>query len=237
MTTTPHDDFPQLPPPPPRIGDPAVFAGDWAWTDGRVPLGFPGILTGRWNGWCIFTCSRTVAEAIVADHQPARDRVAHTLTGLTQPEVAATVDEQMARLYFDGDDLVYDGNALADDPTAILRTRPDGDGRYTVCGGIWCWRTVDPADCDRIAGEQTNQPGDTDLPAGGGEELSWIRYQTVHVQLTGGDGNAFAIIGTIRQALHREVSADAAAEFTEAAMACRSYDELLALATVTVNCH
>lgn len=59
----------------------------------------------------------------------------------------------------------------------------------------------------------------------------------VHVQLTGRDGNAFAIIAAVAKALRREVGKDAATAFTAAAFACGSYDELLHLAMTTVQVH
>jgi hypothetical protein len=63
-----------------RIGSVGVFAGDWACTptaDGamRIPVGFVGTLIDRWNGWAVFTCTRPVAEAIVAEQQQTRDRL------------------------------------------------------------------------------------------------------------------------------------------------------------------
>ena len=60
--------------------------------------------------------------------------------------------------------------------------------------------------------------------------------RTSRVQLTGHDGNAYAIIGRIAQALRREAGTHAADMFTEAAFACTSYDDLLALAMRTVDC-
>jgi hypothetical protein len=59
----------------------------------------------------------------------------------------------------------------------------------------------------------------------------------VHVQLSGRDGNAHALIGAVAQALRRQVSDSAATAFTTAAYACGSYDQLiqLAMATVTVT--
>jgi hypothetical protein len=62
-------------------------------------------------------------------------------------------------------------------------------------------------------------------------------YPHVAVQLTGGDGNVFAIIGTVARALRRQVSADAATAFTNAATACGSYDEVLNLTMNTVDVH
>jgi hypothetical protein len=60
-------------------------------------------------------------------------------------------------------------------------------------------------------------------------------YLDVTVQLVGRDGNAFAIIGAVSAALRREVSPEAASQFTRAAMDCGSYDELLRLTQSTVN--
>ncbi|MCO1593766.1 hypothetical protein M8C17_01140 [Micromonospora sp. RHAY321] len=62
-----------------RLGGQGVFARDWAWTpnpdgDLRIPVGFAGTLVDRWNGWAVFTCTREVAEAIVADQQEACGR-------------------------------------------------------------------------------------------------------------------------------------------------------------------
>lgn len=48
-------------------------------------------------------------------------------------------------------------------------------------------------------------------------------------QLTGEDGNAFAIIGRVSRALRRAGYADYATEWTHRAMSCGSYDELLQL--------
>ena len=50
------------------------------------------------------------------------------------------------------------------------------------------------------------------------------------VQLTGEDGNAFAIIGRVAKALRRAGYPDKAAEWSKGAMSCGSYDELLSLA-------
>jgi hypothetical protein len=60
-------------------------------------------------------------------------------------------------------------------------------------------------------------------------------YPDVEVQLTGRDGNAFAIIGAVSRALRREVDADAATRFTTAAMEQGSYEELLTFVQSTVN--
>ena len=61
------------------------------------------------------------------------------------------------------------------------------------------------------------------------------RYQHVTVQLTGNDGNVYAIIATVANALRRQISAAAATEFTDAAFACGSYDEVLQLVIRTVD--
>jgi len=62
-----------------------------------------------------------------------------------------------------------------------------------------------------------------------------VQYPDVTVQLTGKDGNAFAIIGRIQSALAAYVSKDAADAWALAAMMCGSYDELLNLARSTVH--
>jgi hypothetical protein len=60
------------------------------------------------------------------------------------------------------------------------------------------------------------------------------RYPNVKVQLTGEDGNAFAIIGAVSKALRREEGSEAATAWTTYAMDSSSYDELLARAMETV---
>lgn len=58
----------------------------------------------------------------------------------------------------------------------------------------------------------------------------------VIVQLTGEDGNAFAIIGAVSKALRKAGFGTEAKNWSQAAMACGSYDDLLALAMDTVDC-
>ncbi|MGC5022802.1 DUF4314 domain-containing protein [Micromonospora sp. DT47] len=143
-----------------RLGEPGVFAGDWAWTsnaDGelRIPVGFVGILVDTWNGWAVFTCSRGVAEAIVADQRAARDRYRQHLAtqGVTGAQQDRLVDESLARMRFDGDVIDVDETRVHGDPVAVERIAPDADGRYTVMGRSWTWIAVHPYDCDRIAGD------------------------------------------------------------------------------------
>ena len=67
-----------------RPGGVGVFSGDWARTSGpdggdRIEVGFVGTLIDRWNGWAVFSCTRPVAEAIVADQQRHRDEYRHRL--------------------------------------------------------------------------------------------------------------------------------------------------------------
>ena len=68
----------------------------------------------------------------------------------------------------------------------------------------------------------------------------------IEVQLTGGDGNAFAIIGAVSGAIRRaygdgqpfetrQEATAAAAEYREQAMESGSYDELLQHAMRTVH--
>lgn len=60
------------------------------------------------------------------------------------------------------------------------------------------------------------------------------RYD-IKVELIGHDGNAFNLIGRVAKALRKEVSAEAATEFTNQAMEQGSYDELLAFIQETVD--
>ncbi|MFG1888096.1 DUF4314 domain-containing protein [Micromonospora sp. NPDC049051] len=148
-----------------RLGGPGVFAGDWAWTPNpegelRVSVGFVGILVDTWNGWAVFTCTREVAEAIVADQADARDRYRQRLAAdhIASERLEQVVDESMARLWFDGDVLVADSSRVHGDPDAIDRITPDPQGRYTVMGRAWTWTAVHPYDCDRIAGHIPGPP-------------------------------------------------------------------------------
>ena len=98
---------------------------------------------------------------------------------------------------------------------------PPASGEIT----IWC------ATCGANLG--TDRGG---LPAGAAEHVC---YPGVTVALTGGDGNVFAVIGAVARALtlaerRRAVPADAGGKWTVAALACKSYDEVLRLALRTV---
>ena len=69
-----------------------------------------------------------------------------------------------------------------------------------------------------------------------GEVMSETKYPEITVQLTGNDGNAFAIMGAVRRALKRaKVSADEIAEYTKQSTS-GDYDNLLrvAMSWVTV---
>ena len=57
----------------------------------------------------------------------------------------------------------------------------------------------------------------------------------MEVELIGQDGNAFAIIASVPNALRRAGYVDEATEWTQDAIACGSFDELLRLATSTVE--
>jgi hypothetical protein len=148
-----------------RIG---VFSGDWMEAaSGEDPdvlrAGFVGTLIDRWNGWAAFTCTRQVAEAIVADQQQQRADEQASLQAGGMPAVDARreVDNVLADLSFDGDTIVADQRAMYDDPDAVERVTPDDDGRYVVMGRNWRWEAVDPYACDRIVGN---------LPAAGSEQ-------------------------------------------------------------------
>jgi hypothetical protein len=60
-------------------------------------------------------------------------------------------------------------------------------------------------------------------------------YPQVTVQLTGTDGNVFSIIGRVAKALRRHIGPGAETEFTNAAFACGSYDDVLILVMRTVD--
>ncbi|WP_326550137.1 hypothetical protein [Micromonospora sp. NBC_01813] len=142
-----------------RVGGVGVFAGDWAAVPApsgqtRLPVGFVGVLTGSWNGFAVFTCTRQVAEAIVADQQLQRERHRTWLIdrGRGPDDADREVDESMATMRFDGDTIVVDETAVSGDPDAVTRIEPDPDGQYSVMGGSWTWQAVDPHDCENIIG-------------------------------------------------------------------------------------
>jgi len=63
-----------------------------------------------------------------------------------------------------------------------------------------------------------------------------VKYPEIEVQLTGNDGNAYAIMGSVRRALKRaKISADEIDEYTKQSMS-GDYDNLLrvAMSWVTV---
>jgi hypothetical protein len=154
-----------------RIGRPGVFAGDWAWTPNgagelRIRVGFVGVLVDTWNGWAVFTCTREVAEAIVADQQATRDRYRQHLAaqGVIGADQDRLVDESVARMRLDGDVIDVDETLLHGDPEAVQRIAPNRDGRYIVMGRAWTWTAVHPYDCDQIAGDIPD-PGEHQPPA------------------------------------------------------------------------
>jgi Domain of unknown function (DUF4314) len=143
-----------------RLGRVGVFAGDWAWTtndrgEQRIPVGFVGVRVGTWNGWAVFTCTREVAEAIVADQdrERAEARARYADAGLVEPVLSERIRDEYTLLSFDGDTIIADQSGLYDDPDAIERIAPDDEGRYCVMGRNWTWIAVDPTDCDQIVGE------------------------------------------------------------------------------------
>jgi hypothetical protein len=74
-------------------------------------------------------------------------------------------------------------------------------------------------------------PPDPDPPS----ETDGVRYSHITVQLTGTDGNAYAIIGRVAAALRRDAGPQAEKQFTAQAFACHSYDDLLGLVMSTVD--
>jgi hypothetical protein len=149
-----------------RIGGIGVFAGDWAWyrDDGdrdRIRVGFVGLLIDTWNGWAVFSCTRSVAEAIVADHgrMRAEMRADEIARGLSEPDAAATVDASVSAMWFDGDTIVVDQRTVDQDPDSIERIAVRDDGSWVVMGWNWCWTVVEPGDCDTIIGELPDPDG------------------------------------------------------------------------------
>ena len=151
-----------------RPGHIGVFSGDWARTDDgtRFTVGYVGRLTGYWNGWAVFRCTRTVARAIVADHQATRDAHQRQLSGrgIDDAEANRRLDTVLGRVTFDGHAITVDETVLHDDPTAVLRAEPDKAGLYEV-GWSWTWELVDPYRCDRIIGDLPTSPDSTRTPA------------------------------------------------------------------------
>jgi hypothetical protein len=101
------------------------------------------------------SCTRLVAEAIVADQQQQRAEFRRALAdqGVPERDLDARVNESLADLSWDGDTIVADQRALYDDPEAFERISPDSEGRYVVMGRNWCWEAVHPEHCDRIVGD------------------------------------------------------------------------------------
>ena len=64
-----------------------------------------------------------------------------------------------------------------------------------------------------------------------------VKYPEVVVQLTGLDGNAFAIMGRVRDGLKRAgISRSEIQRYTQESTSSGSYDELLAVALKWVEC-
>jgi hypothetical protein len=177
MTTTsapdtrgPAGDLGYLHPDRLRLGGTAVFAGDWTTeaTGLPIPTGYIGVLIDRWNGWAVWSCTREVAEAVVADQHQARaaHRAQAAADGPDGPDLDEAVDETLPELSFDGDTIVY-RNRLQEE----TRFDPDEAGEYVICGWMWTWQAVDPADCRRIVGT---------IPADG-DHQRWV--QLPHTEL------------------------------------------------------
>jgi hypothetical protein len=66
-------------------------------------------------------------------------------------------------------------------------------------------------------------------------EARGVKYPHVKVRLVGSDGNVYAVIGAVSQALKCAQLPEAAAEFTKAAFASESYDAVLQLCLKTVE--
>jgi hypothetical protein len=140
-------------------GDTAVFALDGTGYEKagvrRLPVGFTGVLMDTWENWSVFGCIRAVAEEVVADHRRnlARERAALRALGYTGSDLDARFAASTIRMWFDGEYSVIDERRLHADRAAISRSSPDPHGLYVIRGYVWPWICVDPADCDRVIGQ------------------------------------------------------------------------------------
>lgn len=66
-------------------------------------------------------------------------------------------------------------------------------------------------------------------------DLTEPRFPDVVVQLSGHDGNVFAIVGRVARALREAGYRDEAKAFSGQAYECDSYDEVLRLVMATVE--
>jgi len=82
-----------------RVGSIGVFAGDWAHHNGRVPIGFVGVLV-DWNSWAMWSCTKAVAEAVVADQHRLQEaeRVAARRRGASRRQSREHVRETLPYL-------------------------------------------------------------------------------------------------------------------------------------------
>lgn len=62
-----------------------------------------------------------------------------------------------------------------------------------------------------------------------------VKFPEISVQLSGRDGNVFALIGAVSRALKDCGEREEAAAFVEEATSCGSYDEVLQLIQRTVT--
>jgi hypothetical protein len=59
--------------------------------------------------------------------------------------------------------------------------------------------------------------------------MNEVKFPDVTVPMVGEDGNVFAVIGRVKQAMERAGYREEAQAFVRAATACDSYDEVLGL--------
>lgn len=62
-----------------------------------------------------------------------------------------------------------------------------------------------------------------------------VKFPDVTVKLIGGDGNAFAILGSCKKAIQRAHGSEAASRWFDAAQRSESYDQLLSFCMETVE--
>ena len=141
----------------PPIGGIGVFTNAFSERVDGVdkPIGFVGTLIDHWNGFSVFTCTRAVAEAIVAAQDQVRTAYRAELAATATPERSDTdidtmLDQTISRMWIDGDTIC---TAELDPDYPPNRDSPDPEGLYVINGWCWCWEPVDPADCARVHGD------------------------------------------------------------------------------------
>lgn len=102
----------------------------------RIPVGYAGRLEDWWNGWAVWSATRDVIDAMVAEQHRLR-RLAPPGTrghGHTGTDLRTRLDGLLAPMYLDDADV--DEYANYDDDL-LVRISPGHDGRYIPMGWHW----------------------------------------------------------------------------------------------------